>query len=83
MIYDFSTSKKRKFFDDNYFISLYLEDENIGTFDNLHSLVKFLNIRPCVLYERLRNNQRVRYQGHLLDIVICEKENLDILEKRF
>ena len=72
---DYRKKDNLKWFNDNYFISVYDEnDNNIMSFENIETPTKVFNIELKKILEAIRKNARLEYKGHILKLVVYKKE---------
>ena len=72
---DYRKKDNLKWFNDNYFISVYDEnDNNIMSFENIETPTKVFNIELKKILEAIRKNARLEYKGNILKLVVYKKE---------
>ena len=72
---DYRKKDNLKWFNDNYFISVYDEnDNNIASFENIETPTKVFNIELKKILESIRNNTRLEYKGNIIKLIVYKKE---------
>lgn len=72
---DYRKKDNLKWFNDNYFISVYDEnDNNIMSFENIESTSTAFNIGIKPILKHIRYNLGFEYKGHILKLVVYKKE---------
>ncbi len=67
----------------DYYVVLYDQEDNpVFVEEDLNCLNKHLNIAKCHLLERIRNNQGIVFNGHIVNIHLFKKEKIQENYKR-
>ena len=85
MNFNFNSSFKcnyyRQWFNDNYFISLYdNEDNNLFSFEDIDSATQFFNL-PLKTFLRALRNGSIEYNHKKCKLYIFKKDKEDIIER--
>ena len=77
---NFKINSVRNWFDSNYFISLYdNEDNNVFDFDNIESATNFFNMKLCHFLRALRNGV-IEYNHKKCRLYIFKKDKEDNID---
>jgi hypothetical protein len=78
---NFKVNSVRNWFNDNYFISLYdNEDNNLFSFNNIETASHFFNMKLCHFLRALRNGV-IEYNNKRCKLYIYKKDKLDVIER--
>lgn len=78
---NFKSNYVKQWFNDNYFISLYDdEDNNIFSFDIIEEALCFFNMSLKIFLQSLRNGT-IEYEHKKCKLFIYKKDKLDVIER--